>query len=212
MVMASSVAAPIFGAMLCITAGPVSAQQAPLPAGAQACKVHAFIVDGDGKTNVRSAPSARATVVGTLPTASKRLQSPNEGAQVDVIATKDGFFLIENGNVDDIETADEKRKLGKWHRGRGWVHGSRLDFHIQSGDGLRAIPSPDVPVSIRFPSGDGEPSVHVAAIHACRAGSVEVTIHTLEDKPIGRGWIVPGAASGGSSPITICSAQLTTYS
>ncbi len=212
MVMASSVAAPIFGAMLCITAGPVSAQQAPLPAGAQTCKFHAFIVDGDGKTNVRSAPSTRAAVVGTLPAASKRLQSPNEGAQVDVLATKNGFFLIENANVDDIETADEKRKLGKWYRGRGWVHGSRLDFHIQSGDGLRAIPSPDVPVSIRFPSGDGEPSVHVAAIHACRAGSVEVTLHTLDDRPLGRGWIVPGAASGGSPPITICSAQLTTCS
>ncbi len=212
MVMASSVAAPIFGAMLCITAGPVSAQQAPLPAGAQACKFHAFIVDGEGKTNVRSAPSARAAVVGTLPAASKRLQSPNEGAQVDVIATRDGFFLIENANVDDIETADEKRKLGKWHRGRGWVHGSRLDFHIQSGDGLRDTPSAEARVSVPFPGGDGEPGIHVAVIHACRGKNVDVTINALEGKPLGRGWIVPGAASGSSPPITICSAQLTTCS
>lgn len=57
-----------------------------------------------------------------------------------------------------------------------------------------------------------EPGVHVAAIHDCRAGNVEVTIHTLEDKPLGRGWIIPGATSGGSPPAKICSAQLTTCS
>jgi hypothetical protein len=207
---ASSFAAPIFGAILLINAGPASAQKALPSAGAQPCKFHAFIVDKDGKTNVRSAPSTRAAVVGTLPAASKRLQSPNEGAQVVVIGTKDGFFLVEDANVDDIETADDMRKLGKWYRGRGWVHGSRLDFHIQSGDGLRATATAETPVSIRFPSGDGEPGVHVAAIHDCRAGNVEVTIHTLKDKPLGRGWIVPGATSGGSPPVTICAAQLTT--
>lgn len=207
---ASSVSASVFGTMLFIATGPANAQKPPLPAGAQACKLYAFVVDADGKTNVRSAPSAHSTVVGTLPAASKRLQSPDEGAQVDVIASKDGFFLIENANVDDIETADEKRKLGKWYRGRGWVHGSRLDFHIQSGDGLRAAAAAEAPVSIRFPSGDGEPGAHVATIHSCRAGDVEVTIHTLENKPLGRGWIVPGASSSGSPPISICSAQLTT--
>lgn len=32
-----------------------------------------------------------------------------------------------------------------------------------------------------------EPGVHVASIHVCRAGSVEVTIHSLRDKPLGWG-------------------------
>ena len=198
--------------VLLLATEPANAQKTPLPAGAQACRFHAFVVDADGKTNVRTGASAKAPVVGTLPAARKRLQSPDEGAQVDVVAVKDGFFLIENANVDDIETADEKRKLGRWYRGRGWVHGSRLDFHIQSGDGLRASLSAEAPVSTRFPSGDGEPGVHVAAVHACRAGNIEVTIHTLEGKPLGRGWIVPGARSGSSAPVTICSAQLTTCS
>lgn len=189
------------------------AQSMPLPTEPNRCKLFGWVVDADGKTNVRAAPSASARVVGTLPAATKRLQSGDEGASVSIIGSKDGYFLIENADVEDIESANPDRKVAGFYKGRGWVHGTRLTTNIQFGDGLRASPSPTAPVTVRFKGvngdGSGESDAYAAILHSCSGKSLEATVHTLEDKPIGRGWLVNESRDGKPAPVILCSMQLT---
>ncbi|WP_284179738.1 hypothetical protein [Rhabdaerophilum sp. SD176] len=200
------------GLLLALSGLPTYAQA--IPPGAKRCSFEAWTVDRQGRTNVRAAPSIRAAILGTVPSASRRIASPEEGAGVSVIASMNGFFLVGSIDVDDIETATPDRKLGKVFRGSGWIHGSQLAFHIQSGDGLRATPSRDAPVSVRFrqagPDGIGDPDAVVLQMHGCSGRNVEATLTTMDGKEIGRGWLVRDAEEGQAPPVMTCPLQLTT--
>ncbi|MCZ8183837.1 MAG: hypothetical protein O9322_12765 [Beijerinckiaceae bacterium] len=125
-----------------------------------------------------------------------------------------GFFLVREIDLSDIETASPDRKLGKVFRGSGWIHGSQLDFHIQNGDGLRATPARDASVSVRFgrtgTDGAGDPDAVVVQMHGCSGRNVEATLRTIDGKELGRGWLVRDAREGETPPAVTCARQLTT--
>lgn len=191
-----------------------SAIARPIPAGATRCSFEAWTVDPQGRTNVRAAPSTKAAILGTVPSASRRIASPDEGAGVSVIASMNGFFLVREIDLSDIETASPERKLGKVYRGSGWIHGSQLDVNIQKGDGLRATPARDAAVSIRFkrvgPDGTGDPDTVILQMHSCRGPNIEATLTTMDGKELGRGWLVRDAEEGQAPPVITCPMQLTT--
>ncbi|MCZ8373956.1 MAG: SH3 domain-containing protein [Beijerinckiaceae bacterium] len=204
---------PALAGLLLVCSGFPAFAQA-IPAGASRCSFDAFTVDGQGRTNVRAAPSTRSAILGTVPSASRRIASPDEGAGVSVVASVNGFFLVREIDLADIETASPDRKLGKVYRGSGWIHGSQLTFHIQSGDGLRATPDRAAPVSIRFrqsgPDGIGDPDAVVLQMHSCSGRNVQATLTTTKGKELGRGWLVRDAQDGQAPPIVTCPLQLTT--
>lgn len=204
---------PALAALLLALSG-LSAFARPLPPGATRCSFEAWTVDPQGRTNVRAAPSTRAAILGTVPSASRRIASPDEGAGVSVIASMNGFFLVREIDLADIESASPDRKLGKVYRGSGWIHGSQLDVNIQKGDGLRAKPGRDAAISIRFtqagPDGIGDPDTVILQMHSCSGRNIEATLTTRDGKALGRGWLVRDAEEGQAPPVITCPMQLTT--
>ncbi|MCZ8163883.1 MAG: SH3 domain-containing protein [Beijerinckiaceae bacterium] len=185
-----------------------------VPNGASPCQFEAWVVDADGKVNVRAAPSQKAFILGTLPAAIKHLGSPDEGATVTVIASKGDFFMIKTVDADKVERGGPAQKPDQIFRGRGWIHGSRLTFAIQRADGLRSAAAVKAPVTIRIrtqePDGSGEPDAYVVRLHSCRGGKIEATLRTVRDKPLGRGWLITEVEKDNLAPVQICANQLTT--
>jgi hypothetical protein len=94
--------------------------QAPAPldtVGATACEVRGFAIDHDPKgSNVRSAPRANVPIIGHLVPTIRVSGDEYSGVEFDIVAFKDGWFLVENGNNDGL-------KLDAAHNddGRGWI-------------------------------------------------------------------------------------------
>ena len=145
------------------------AAAAPLEtAGGTQCDVSGFSIDPDPKgTNVRSAPRANAPVIGRL--APRTRITPDEivGVTFDIVASKDGWLLIRNGNpakdfVLDAASAED---------GRGWVSG-RLVGTTLGAAALRTAPRRDAPLVIDLSAPGRSPeSTAVSVIMAARAST-----------------------------------------
>lgn len=115
------------------------------------CEIGAFVQESDpAGLNVRAAPNAGAKVLGTLaPIWVDREQGYRTRAEVDVIASQGGWFLIRNGRDNPDMTGRAERSM---YQGEGWVSGSRLVVKSQSNVG-RAKPRHDAPEVTRLRDG-----------------------------------------------------------
>lgn len=186
-----------------------------IPKDVKACEAHAWLADEDPLgVAVRAAPSNKGAVIATLP-AQRDLDNDLLGAEVTVIGSTNGWFLIENAvhpaenyGVDPEPAAGTGSNLvRRAYRGRGWVHGSRLATEIQSGQSLRASPDPQSkPVfDLKLGDGNGETYAIITAFKSCVGAALEVDVER-SDGVTGSGWI------GGDDTSHLCSNQVTTCS
>ena len=153
-------------------------------AGATACEVRAFAIDRDPKgTNVRSAPSAKAPIIGHLVPMIRVGGDDYSGVEFDIVAFKDGWFLIKNGS-------DGGLKLDAAHKddGRGWISARLVSVQLRV-VALRSAPRRDAP-EIAHLRGEnwGPDSGTVSAVHACQGPYMKVTTIPFGRKIAVRGW------------------------
>ena len=153
-------------------------------AGATPCEASGYSIDPDPKgTNLRSAPRANAPVTGRLAPRTRITPVEIVGVTFDIVASKDGWLLIRNGNpakdfVLDAANAED---------GRGWVSG-RLVGTTLGAAALRTAPRRDAPLVIDLSSPGRSPeSTAVSVVHGCQGKYVEVTATPLGGKAV-RGW------------------------
>ncbi|WP_377160738.1 hypothetical protein ACFJIX_13365 [Roseateles sp. UC29_93] len=116
------------------------------------CEIGAFVQETDpAGLNVRAAPHAKAKVLGKLvPVYVDPEQGYRTRAEVEVVASEGGWFLIRNARDNPDMTGQAERPM---YRGEGWVSGSRLIVKSQATAG-RAAPLRDAPVLMRLRDGD----------------------------------------------------------
>jgi hypothetical protein len=183
--------AAIAAAALCLLAGGVQAARAEAAgasievAGASACRLKAFAIDRDPKgSNIRSAPRADAPVVAKLPPLWRLGPDTWEGAEFDLVGSKDGWLLIQNPTAGQYED-----KTARPFEGQGWISGALVGVTIDDGP-LLAKPSADAAVLVRAESA----SYDVKRVHACIGEFVEVTAAPIGGKTY-RGWSRRSCAS-----------------
>jgi hypothetical protein len=152
-------------------------------AGATACEVRGWVQDPDPKgTNVRSAPRANAPIISHLAPMVRLTSSDITGTEFDIVAYKDGWFLIRNGR-------DGGLKFDAAHEadGRGWVTARFVGVQLRA-TAFRSGPRGDAPQIARM-TGDswGPYSVPILAVHSCNGPYIEVTATPIGGKPL-RGW------------------------
>ena len=183
-----------------------------IPKDVTACEAYAWLVDDDpAGVAVRAAPSTKGTVIATLP-AERKSADDLFGAEVSIIGSTDGWFLIENAvhpaenYGQDAEPAQGtgSNLVRRTYRGRGWVHGSRLATEIQSGEWLRASTAPMSKPVFDLKTTD-ENYVTVTGFKSCQGEAVELSVKR-HDGVEGSGWI------GGDDTSRLCSNQATTCS
>jgi hypothetical protein len=184
-----------------------------IPKGVQACEAYAWLADDDPQgVAVHSAPSAKGAVIASLPAAG---QKQSEGAEVNVVGSADGWFLIENavhpaenyGEDVDPAPGTGSNLVRRTYRGRGWVHGSRLSTGIQAGQSLRASADPQSKAvfDLKLSADNDENYVTITGFKSCKGDALEVDVKR-SDGVIGSGWI------GDDDTSQLCSNQVTTCS
>jgi hypothetical protein len=135
------------------------------------------------------------------------------GAEVEIVGSIDGWFLIENarhpaelyGEAGSANPGTGSDLVRKAYRGRGWVHGSRLSAEIQSGQSLRASADPASKAVFDLKLDDtGESYATITGFKSCVGEAVEVSVKRSGDGVEGAGWI------GGDDQSRLCSNQATT--
>jgi len=163
----------------------VSAEAAPVDtSGASPCKARGFSTDTDPRgTNVRSAPSADAPVIGRLSPRVRLGPDTYTGAEFEIIGSKDGWLLIRSVKPETDLELDAANAAD----GRGWISGKLVGVTLAS-EPLRAAPRRDAAIVAHL-SGEnwGPDSVLVSVVHACLDEYVEVTGTPFGLKPL-RGW------------------------
>ena len=152
--------------------------------GATQCEAAGFSIDPDPKgTNLRSAPRAKAPVIGRLAPRTRITPVEVMGVTFDIVGSKDGWLLIKNGNPEKDFMLDPANAAD----GRGWVSG-RLVGTTLGAAALRTAPRRDAPsvVDLSGPGLSPESTV-VSTIHGCQGKYVEVTASPLKGKTV-RGW------------------------
>jgi hypothetical protein len=152
--------------------------------GAMQCEASGFSIDPDPKgTNLRSAPRANAPVVGRLAPRTRITPVEVVGVTFDIVASKDKWLLIRNGNPEKDFMLDPANAAD----GRGWVSGKLVGTTLGAA-ALRTAPKRDAPFVVDL-SGPGlsPESTAVSAIHGCQGRYVEVTAAPLNGKTV-RGW------------------------
>ncbi|UXH79180.1 SH3 domain-containing protein [Roseateles amylovorans] len=134
-------------AVTAIAAQVHAAAEAALPFRSQ-CEIGAFVQETDpAGLNVRAAPSAHSRVLGKLVPV---YMDPDQGyrtrAEVDVVASERGWFLIRNARDNPDLSGQAERPM---YQGEGWVSGSRLIVKSQATVG-RAAPTRQAPEALRF--------------------------------------------------------------
>ena len=139
-------------ATLASCAGTDAPQASAAASGRTSCNFGAFVAETDpAGLNVRAAPNPTAKILGKLPpTFVEPTMNYGVRVEVEVIAARDGWFLIRNAGDTTELTGRPARPL---FRGDGWVSGSRLTVKSQADVG-RTQPSPQAPVVLRV--GDNE--------------------------------------------------------
>jgi len=180
---------------------PTAAAQPLDTAGATACEVRAFAIDRDPKgTNVRSAPRANAPIIGHLVPMIRIDKDEYSGVDFDIVAFKDGWFLIKNGSNDGL-------KLDATHKddGRGWISARVVSVQLRV-PALRSAPRREAR-EIAHLVGDnwGPDSVTVSAVHGCQGPYMEVTTTPIGGKAPVRGWSYKPC----SNQLTTCDGGIT---
>jgi uncharacterized protein YgiM (DUF1202 family) len=141
----------------------------------RSCAVRAYVIDQD-RMNVRAGPSIRARVL-------KMVNGPNAG-RAQVRGFQGGWF-----RVSRIDAAEDDSVL---FTGDGWVHASRLQVDVASGDpNLYEGPSRRSQL-IKHLTGD-QPDVTLVS---CSGNWVQVRVQGL------LGWLSPAGQC--SNPLTTC--------
>jgi len=182
---------------------PVAAAAQPLDtAGAAACEVRGFAIDRDPKgTNVRSAPSANAPIIGHLVPMIRVDKDEYSGVEFDIVAFKDGWFLIRDGDPRDGLTFNAAHAAD----GRGWISARLVSVQLRV-VALRAAPRRDAPEVAHLRGENwGPDSGEVSAVHACRGPYMEVTTIPYGRKTAVRGWSYKPC----SSQLTTCDGGVT---
>jgi hypothetical protein len=166
-----------------LAAGTTAAAQPLDTGGATQCEVRGFAIDRDPKgTNIRSAPRPNARIIGQLVPMIRIGGDEYSGVEFDILAFKDGWFLIKNGSNDGL-------KLDAAHKddGRGWISVRLVGVQLRV-PAFRSAPRRDAP-EIAHLIGDnwGPDSVTVSAVHGCQGPYMEVTATPIGGKPM-RGW------------------------
>jgi hypothetical protein len=153
-------------------------------AGAMQCEASGFSTDPDPKgTNLRSAPRANAPVIGRLAPRTRITPAEVVGVTFYIVASKDGWLLITNGNPEKDFMLDPAHAAD----GRGWVAG-RLVGTTLGAAALRTAPRRDAPpVADLSGPGVSPESTVVSVIDGCQGKYVEVTASPLKGKTV-RGW------------------------
>lgn len=112
------------------------------------CEIGAFVQETDpAGLNVRAAPRVGSAVLGTIvPVFVDPEQGYRTRAEVDVLASENGWFLIRNARDNPDMSGQPARPM---YAGEGWVSGTRLIIKSQSKVG-RAAPQRQAPETVRF--------------------------------------------------------------
>jgi hypothetical protein len=119
-------------------------KRADLPDGTEPCDLGAWSEDRDlNGLNVRSEPSVKARVLGTLPPPYRLKMGGSENTpeggwltEFRIIGFKDGWFLIEGATPPGKAYEDEKkypRSAPKAYAGRGWVAANKIGASYANG-------------------------------------------------------------------------------
>jgi hypothetical protein len=119
-------------------------KRADLPDGTEPCDLGAWSEDRDlNGLNVRSEPSVKARVLGTLPPPYRLKMGGSENTpeggwltEFRIIGFKDGWFLIEGATPPGKAYEDEKkypRNAPKPYAGRGWVAANKTGASYANG-------------------------------------------------------------------------------
>lgn len=173
----------------------------PLAAhAADTCDVHGFVQDTDLKgTNLRSAPTASAPVIGHLPpTHYEKEGDVNLSAEFHIIGSQDGWLKI-----SDVEDGPLGKDSTYTFKGPAWISGSLVGFTIGSVK-LRKAPSMDAPQAVSLMGENyGGDSYTVKRVYACKGRFVDIAVQLSpgikKNAPVLRGWAA-----------TVCSNRLTT--
>jgi len=145
------------------------------------CDFGGWSADRDPKgLNVRAAPSATAKIVRTLPAPAydpeyERVMAPD----FNVFEARDGWFLI---GVLDVGKPGHYTPV-KW----GWIHGSKIDFAVQSEVAFTA-PDPASPVAVTgWTDKDGWRTFTYRHPVDCKGHWVQLTV-AGQDKRERIGW------------------------
>jgi len=168
-----------------------TAEAQPLDtAGATSCVVRGWAKDTDPKgTNVRSAPRANAPIIGHVAPMVRITRDDITGTEFDIVAFKDGWFLVQNGS-------DGGLKLDAAHEadGRGWISAKLVGVQLRV-PAFRSAPRRDASEVAHLMGNDWGPgSVGVLAVHGCQGPYIEVTATPIGGKPV-RGWSYKPCAS-----------------
>ena len=165
---------------------PVAVAAQPLDtAGVTQCKVRGWAKDTDRKgTNVRSAARVDAPIIGHLAPLTDIGQNTWTGVEFDIVAYKDGWFLIKNGDPRDGLTFNAQHD----EDGRGWVSAKLVSTTLGTFI-FRTAPRRDAPAAARI-EGDswGPYSLAVLAVHGCSGSYVDVTVRPYDGGAPVRGW------------------------
>jgi uncharacterized protein YgiM (DUF1202 family) len=148
------------------------------------CDFTAYVNETDhAGLNVRAAPSAAAKVLGKLPKNHVQKDGPIARVEVNVLASKNGWFLI--NDAQDNEALLEPNKPRKMYKSKGWVSGKKLAVKTQAN---RARFEPSVKAQTAFLVGnvlDGDSLSRPAQLVACRGkwAQVEYTL-SKEDEAL----------------------------
>jgi len=119
-------------------------KRASLPDGTEPCDLGAWSEDRDPNgLNVRSEPSVKARVLGTLPPPYRLKMGGSENTpeggwltEFRIIGFRDGWFLIEGATPPGKAYEDEKkypRNAPKPYAGRGWVAANKVGASYANG-------------------------------------------------------------------------------
>ncbi|WP_439361268.1 SH3 domain-containing protein [Bradyrhizobium sp. DASA03007] len=122
----------------------LAGKRATLPEGTEPCDLGAWSIDKDPNgLNVRTEPSVKVRVLGTLPPPYRlRLggseNTPEGGwlTEFRIVGFKDGWFLIEGAKPPGKDYEDEKkypRNAPKPYAGRGWVASNKVGANFANG-------------------------------------------------------------------------------
>ena len=136
---------PAFRALAALVASTLAGTalaNSPTSARSQ-CEIGAFVQETDpAGLNVRAAPNAKAKILGKLlPVHVDPEQGYRTRAEVEVVASDNGWFLIRNARDNADMTGQPERPM---YKGEGWVSGSRLIVKSQANVG-RAAPLASAP-------------------------------------------------------------------
>ena len=127
------------------------------------CTLQAWSTDADpAGLRVHAAPALASREIGRLPPAigGGDSHAPN----FDIVDVRNGWVRIAHA-----EDADNPGKPRRVFAGSGWVHGSRVAFTVQSGNG-RARPDRRSPAIVRADEWLGDAGGTVQPITACAGG------------------------------------------